>query len=160
MTRVLQTVLVAIALCCAGPAFAQGNGTGGGKGGGGKTGAGNGTCAEGLRLFDGERLVWARDSDAFKEAAKTTPLGAGHQPERPAIALLALVADRDDVRSIDVATCGGRSQEFHVATLRTQRRAVYVVANRRGAFKLVEIMADGREETLSRNVGRVTITPR
>lgn len=157
MKRLLCVLLL---LCFAGVAHAQGTGTGGGKGGGGKTGGGTGTCADGLRLFDGDRLVWARDSATFSAAAKTAPVGAGHRPDQPALDLLSLVDGRDDVRAIEVATCGGRSQEFHVPTLRDQSRAIFVVANRRGAFKLVEIMPDGREHTLSRNVGRLKITPR
>lgn len=156
----LRLLLLAAALCMADGAMAQGNGSGAGEGGGDKSGGGTGACANGLSLFDGERLVWTRDSTTFIEAVNTEPVGAGHRPEQPALALASLIEGTDDSRYIEVVTCGGRAQQYSAGQLRSNGRGIYVVANRRGAFKLVEIMPDGREQTLSRNVGRVTITKR
>jgi hypothetical protein len=59
-----------------------------------------------------------------------------------------------------VSTCGGRARRYPMHRLEKGRMQVFVVPNRRGAFKLVEIARNGRERTLMRQVGRIVVFSR
>lgn len=157
----LIAVLAVSILLQAAPVGAQ---DGGGAGAGDGTGPGDGKgieeCGVALSLFRDDERIWALDSDGVAALPYATTLKVGHRPDSVAIPLKAFATALEaESAMVEVTGCGGRIERYEQARITQDGPGYFIVINKRGEFKLVQVNRRGREDTLVRRAHRITISP-
>ncbi|MCC1495346.1 hypothetical protein [Alcanivorax sp. 1008] len=131
----------------------KGDGSGGNREDKGKQQA---DCSDSLSLYAGQQLLWQKQSQAFEDMPEVQPLNAGHRASTQGVNVLVLAGMAPDITVVEVVTCEGDVARFPVDKVQQDTRQFFIGANRRGAFKLIEL-SDGMEHTLMRNVSQVAL---
>ncbi|MDF1630619.1 MAG: hypothetical protein P1U78_12560 [Alcanivoracaceae bacterium] len=113
-------------------------------------------CSDSLSLYAGQQLLWQKQIQAFEDMPEVQPLDAGHRASTQGVNLLVLAGMAPDITVVEVITCEGDVARFPVDKVQQDTRQFFIGANRRGAFKLIEL-SDGMEQTLMRNVSQVAL---
>lgn len=129
----------------------------GGRQRGGERAEDRAACRNTLRLYHGPDLIWEKQSDAFAELPESASVEGSHQPDNPAVDLFVLASAMEGAVSVEVASCGGWITRYPLDRLESGERTFYISANRRGGFKLFSLDEGGREETIMRQVGRISV---
>lgn len=116
-----------------------------------------GKCREMLELYHGPELVWRKASDEVATLPEVVHPEGAHQEDMPALNLAVLAEAMEGAASVEVSSCGGWTTRYPLDRLESGRRTYYVSPNRRGGFKLFTIDDGGREETVMRRVGRISV---
>ena len=115
-------------------------------------------CTGAVALLIDDELIWDTKKDAeLSELDGLVTLGEGDNRGKQALPVAHLLAMAENVESIEISSCNGRTRQFNREELDEKRDSLYLVVTRYRGLKLHNAEGDSSRGSRMKNIDRVII---